>query len=138
MKLLHRALLFLLVAVTMNIMYPVDGNSKENYSIDIRSKKELGRYLVDSQGMTLYYFQMDSKGQSACVGDCAKQWPVFYVEKLLPNQNLKEYDFGMITREDGKKQTTYKSKPLYHHSRDQKSGDTKGHGKYGIWFAATP
>ncbi len=138
MKFLQRILLSVLVAVTMIVMYVLDGNCKDNYSVEIRSNKELGRYLADAKGMTLYYFQMDAKGKSACAGDCAKQWPPFYAEKPLPNPNLEASDLGLITREDGKKQSSYKGMPLYRHSRDQKPGDTKGQGKYGMWFAATP
>jgi hypothetical protein len=42
--------------------------------------------------------------------------------------DLKASDFASITREDGKKQTTYKGMPLYYFARDAASGDTKGDG----------
>ncbi|MFU1923579.1 hypothetical protein ACM6PT_41430, partial [Klebsiella pneumoniae] len=31
--------------------------------------------LVDGKGMTLYTYDKDSEGQSACSGQCAKNWP---------------------------------------------------------------
>ena len=35
----------------------------------------LGRILVDGRGRTLYLFQKDKRGQSACVGQCTVFWP---------------------------------------------------------------
>lgn len=34
-----------------------------------------GKTLVDSKGMTLYTFDKDADGKSACNGQCAKNWP---------------------------------------------------------------
>src|SRR4051794_6719527 len=42
----------------------------------INSKKiDLGTILVDSKGMTLYLFEKDKNGKSACDGACATAWP---------------------------------------------------------------
>src|SRR4051794_26771370 len=35
----------------------------------------LGKTLVDSRGRTLYLFKKDSGTKSACIGECAKEWP---------------------------------------------------------------
>src|SRR4051794_28148931 len=35
----------------------------------------LGRTLVNAQGRTLYLFQGDKQGRSACSGACATNWP---------------------------------------------------------------
>ena len=36
---------------------------------------KLGRILVDSRGRTLYLFEKDKRGHSACAGACATYWP---------------------------------------------------------------
>jgi predicted lipoprotein with Yx(FWY)xxD motif len=37
-----------------------------------------GNAFVDSKGMTLYTFDKDSGGKSACNGPCATNWPPLY------------------------------------------------------------
>jgi predicted lipoprotein with Yx(FWY)xxD motif len=101
-------------------------------------KTALGNVLVDGKGMSLYYFKKDMKGKSSCAGDCLSKWPAFYLDKVVPGKGLKAVDFGMITREDGKMQTTYKGYPLYYFFQDQKAGDTKGDKFKDIWFVITP
>jgi hypothetical protein len=46
--------------------------------------------------------------------------------------------FASITREDGKKQTTYKGMPLYYFARDAAPGDTKADVVKEIWLLAKP
>jgi predicted lipoprotein with Yx(FWY)xxD motif len=38
-------------------------------------KSSLGRILVDGKGRTLYLFEKDRRGRSACSGTCATYWP---------------------------------------------------------------
>src|SRR4029450_11623399 len=38
-------------------------------------KTALGRVLVDARGRTLYLFEKDTHGRSACYGACAAYWP---------------------------------------------------------------
>ena len=47
-------------------------------------------------------------------------------------------DFGIITREGGYRQWTYKGKPLYLFSGDVNPGDNNGNGVNGVWKIATP
>ncbi len=40
--------------------------------------KQLGTFLVDAKGMTLYIFDNDKeRGKSTCYGGCAETWPPF-------------------------------------------------------------
>src|SRR4051794_36900169 len=41
--------------------------------LQLRSGK-LGRFIVDAKGLTLYLFEKDKHGKSACSGSCAKVW----------------------------------------------------------------
>ncbi len=111
---------------------------KEEYSVKLAYDERVGYYLVDSKGMTLYFFSKDYDGGSNCYGDCAKKWPVFYVENLKVPAPLDPRDFGVITREDGRKQITYKGWPLYYFFKDTKPGDMNGEGVKGVWFVAKP
>jgi predicted lipoprotein with Yx(FWY)xxD motif len=93
-----------------------------------------GKALVDSKGMTLYSFDKDSGGKSACNGPCAANWP-----PLAATSGAAMGDWSMITRDDGSKQWAYKGKPLYVFAKDAKPGDTKGNGVLnGAWHIATP
>src|SRR5262245_27100525 len=65
--------------------------------------------LVNGTGMTLYVFDKDAGGKSACNGPCAANWPP------LPAgaDAMASGDWTIIVRDDGSKQWAYKGKPLY-------------------------
>jgi len=95
-------------------------------------------HIVDSKGSSLYLFTKDVMGDSKCTDGCLNSWPVFYQEKMSVSPGLAASDFGTITRDDGKKQTTYNGWPLYYFSGDASPGDIKGEGVNKIWFVARP
>ena len=101
-------------------------------------KLSTGNHIVDSRGITLYLFTKDVMGDSKCTGGCLNSWPIFYQEKISVSTGLQASDFGTITRDDGKKQTTYSGWPLYYFSGDASPGDIKGEGVNKIWFIARP
>ena len=98
----------------------------------------LGDYLADRQGMTLYYFTNDSPGKSTAGTSVIQNWPVFNPFSFVVPSQLTAGDFTVIFRDDGIKQATYKGYPLYYYVNDQSSGDTKGQGVGGKWFAVVP
>jgi predicted lipoprotein with Yx(FWY)xxD motif len=102
------------------------------------AKGKSGSYLADAKGMALYTYKEDSPGKSACSGQCVKNWPVYYQEKVGVTGDLKAADFATITREDGKKQTTFKGMPLYYFVKDKAPGETNGDGVNETWFLAQP
>ncbi|MRR57607.1 MAG: hypothetical protein EG824_05275 [Deltaproteobacteria bacterium] len=106
--------------------------------VGTNTKEGLGSYLVDQKGMTLYVFKKDAADKSACMGPCVEKWPLFLTEKVQAKGDLKPEDFGTITRDDGKKQTTYKKMPLYYFFKDAKPGDTNGQGVNNVWYVASP
>ncbi len=90
--------------------------------------------LTDAKGMTLYIFVRDEPGKSNCTGGCAGAWPPLMADAgVAPAEN-----FSIIVRDDGTKQWTYKDKPLYLWSRDEKPGDTMGEGVGDVWLVARP
>jgi predicted lipoprotein with Yx(FWY)xxD motif len=94
-----------------------------------------GPALTDTKGMSLYTFDKDSGGKSACNGPCATNWPVVKAEA----SDQPSGDYTIISRDDGSKQWAYKGKPLYTFAKDQKAGDTTGDGfANGAWHLAQP
>jgi predicted lipoprotein with Yx(FWY)xxD motif len=90
----------------------------------------LGRIVVDGQSHTLYLFQKDKHGKSACSGACAQNWPPL-LTKGTPKAGAgaKASLLGTTKRSDGTTQVTYNKHPLYTFVADQgKRGSTKGEG----------
>lgn len=98
--------------------------------------KQLGTgwLFANDKGMTIYTFDRDEgvPGKSACNGDCAVTWPPV----LAPDDATKSGPWNVITREDGRKQWSYKGKPLYIYSSDAFPGSKFGDGVNGAWRAA--
>lgn len=94
-----------------------------------------GKVLTNDSGMTLYVFDKDSGGKSACNGPCAGNWP-----PLLAAADAKPMgNYSIITRADGTKQWAYKGRPLYAWKNDKKPGDITGDGFLnGAWHIAQP
>jgi predicted lipoprotein with Yx(FWY)xxD motif len=94
-----------------------------------------GKVLTDMHGMTLYTFDKDAGGKSACNGPCAGNWP-----PLMASASDKAADgYTLIKRADGKMQWAYKGKPLYTWKNDKKPGDITGDGFLnGAWHIAKP
>ena len=90
--------------------------------------------VVDEHGMTLYVFDKDSPGKSACMDACASKWPAAMVDSY----DKASVPWSTLTRDAGQKQWAYKGRPLYRWSMDKKPGDTLGDGMYGVWHAARP
>jgi predicted lipoprotein with Yx(FWY)xxD motif len=44
-------------------------------TIKTRSASKLGKILVNGNSQTLYLFEKDKNGKSACSGACATNWP---------------------------------------------------------------
>jgi predicted lipoprotein with Yx(FWY)xxD motif len=94
-----------------------------------------GKVLTNEQGMTLYVFDKDSPGKSACNGPCAANWPPL----MAAAGAMAMADYTIITRNDGTKQWAYKGRPLYNWKKDKKPGDITGDGFLkGAWHIAQP
>jgi predicted lipoprotein with Yx(FWY)xxD motif len=94
-----------------------------------------GKAFVNAKGMTLYTFDKDTGGKSACNGPCATNWPPL----MAADGEKAGADMSVVTRDDGKKMWAYKGKPLYTFAKDTKAGDTNGDGFLnGAWHIAKP
>ena len=104
------------------------------YAADAPAKLSDGA-LVDAKGMTLYTFDKDAanSGKSACNGPCAAVWPPLLA--VATEQLAGPYSASLsgVTRDDGARQVTYKGKPVYFFTADQKSGDRLGDNFKDVW-----
>ncbi len=88
--------------------------------------------LTNAAGMTLYTFDKDAGGKSACNGPCATNWPPL---KAATDAKASG-DWSIISRDDGSKQWAYKGKPVYNWSKDMKPGDKAGDNFNKLWHVA--
>ena len=94
--------------------------------------------VTDSQGMTLYWFAIDTPSASKCSGSCATYWPP--VKGPLTAGSGVTGTLGTITRSDGTMQATYDGHPLYTYVGDKAPGQAKGNGlnlSGGLWYEMT-
>ena len=103
---------------------------------------QLGRIVVDGTGRTLYLFEKDEHGRSACYGDCAAYWPPLLSQgNPVARSDLRHSLLGTTRRTDGGSQVTYAGHPLYRFAEDTKPGQTLGEGLQdfgGGWDALSP
>jgi predicted lipoprotein with Yx(FWY)xxD motif len=97
--------------------------------IQLKKEGDLGKVLVNGHGQTLYLFEKDKHGKSACYGRCAAAWPpAFTTGKPKAGPGVKASLLGTTKRKDGKLQVTYNGWPLYAFVEDTKPGQAKGEG----------
>ncbi|HVO56009.1 MAG TPA: hypothetical protein VMT37_16495 [Solirubrobacterales bacterium] len=97
--------------------------------ISVGEASGVGKVLVDSEGMTLYYFQKDKKGSgvSKCEGPCAEAWPPLTSGgEPEAMSGVSASMLGTIERSDGTMQVTYAGWPLYTFVEDKKPGEDNG------------
>ncbi|MEU2286264.1 SCO0930 family lipoprotein [Streptomyces sp. NPDC013178] len=108
--------------------------------LSVSANAELGKVLIDSNGMTLYRFDSDTQEppKSNCDGDCAKTWPPVPADDATAGDGIDKSLLGEVTRSDGTKQLTVDGWPVYRYAKDANAGDTNGQGVGGKWFALAP
>jgi predicted lipoprotein with Yx(FWY)xxD motif len=106
------------------------------------ASSSLGKIIVDGRGRTLYLFEKDKRGHSACSGACAMYWPPVITNGTpKAGRGVKTSLLGTIRRANGARQVTYAGHPLYRYLLDTKSGQTNGEGLQdfgGGWDALSP
>ena len=112
-----------------NSGYMQNGSADYKQDRTYMADTSAGSVMTSPQGMTVYTFDMDQAGTSACYGDCAMKWP-----PVLGDGSAQEYGkMSLITRTDGRKQWAYSGKPLYTYHDDAAAGDVKGDDVGGVW-----
>ena len=117
------------------------GSSQAGDSLKTASSP-LGDIVVDGNGMTVYYFKKDTKGESAstCTGACATYWPPVTTSGT-PKLSGVSGTVGTIDEPNGAKQVTIDGLPIYTYAGDAKPGDVAGQGSDGFgakWWVIAP
>lgn len=112
--------------------------AQDDATVATSETPELGTFLTDPEGMTLYLFTNDEPGVSNCSGDCLANWPAFVAEDPLTLPEGVPGELTQITRDDGTQQVAYNGWPLYYWVQDQAPGDTTGQGVGDVWYVVAP
>jgi predicted lipoprotein with Yx(FWY)xxD motif len=106
------------------------------------ARTALGRIVTDGRGRSLYLFEKDRHGRSACSGVCATYWPPLRAGgRTAAIKGAKASLLGSIRRADGSRQVSYAGHPLYLFSGDTGRGQTNGEGlrDFGAgWYVLMP
>jgi mono/diheme cytochrome c family protein len=85
--------------------------------VELAHVPDLGYYLTDAQGLTLYQYSKDQPGVSNCTDSCAQLFPPLTVAEgthPIASSDVSG-QLGTITRADGSEQITYTNMPQYDH-----------------------
>jgi predicted lipoprotein with Yx(FWY)xxD motif len=111
-------------------------------TLALGSTSSLGKFLVGSQGRTLYLFQGDKGATSTCYGACASTWPPASTSAAAQaGTGLNAGLLATTTRRDGTRQVTYGGHPLYYYSGDAAAGQTSGQNLHTFgadWYVVGP
>jgi predicted lipoprotein with Yx(FWY)xxD motif len=99
----------------------------------------LGQIVVDSQGLTAYYFDKDAanSGVSACTGGCAQAWPAIMSKTATPAVTGITGTVATIPSGNGF-QITINGRPIYTYQGDKAAGDVTGQGVGNVWYVIAP
>ena len=138
---MKRVVLALIATAFLMTAGAVGAKTSSGAMVKVRSTS-LGKIIVDAQGRTLYLFEKDKSGRSACSGQCAKFWPPLITSgKPRASAGVKASLLGTTKRSDGRMQVTYAGHPVYRFLKDTASGQTKGEGLkfFGAeWYVLAP
>ena len=123
---------------------PPKSKTTGSHTVELNATEsgQIGTYLTDGAGRTLYRFDNDSATppKSTCNGDCATAWPPLLIKspgKIFPN-GVDPKIIGYVERADHHCQVTIAGHPVYYFVADAKAGDINGQGINGKWFAVAP
>lgn len=132
---------FLLLVVVLGLLLTGVAAAQDDmaHTVVLGGNDELGPFLTDAAGMTLYIFNRDEMGVSNCADNCAAAWPPLTVEEgAHPSAGPAVAGvLGVINRADGMHQVTYNGWPLYYYAQDMAAGDTNGQGVNDVWWVAS-
>jgi predicted lipoprotein with Yx(FWY)xxD motif len=121
---------------------PASEGGGEAAVVKVTNTPDLGKVIVNSEGMTMYDFHKDKGTTSSCYGSCAGAWPPLLTEGEPKAMGGAEASLlGTTKRKDGTVQVTYNGHPLYGFEGDQKPGETNGNDVDGFgaqWYALEP
>jgi predicted lipoprotein with Yx(FWY)xxD motif len=131
--------LFSAIVLLLCMLTSVVAQETASTQVDTASHPELGKYLVDREGMSLYMFENDTEQTSACYDDCAEAWPPLIAEgDVTAGEGVAGTLISTFERSDGTIQVAYNGMPLYRFVQDEEPGSVAGHGVNDVWFLVSP
>jgi predicted lipoprotein with Yx(FWY)xxD motif len=129
--------LFILAMMSLSCSKDDDSSSSVNQDqeIQILTNTDFGNYLADEEGRTLYIFARDYDGLSRCLEGCESIWIPVGVSSKLPESAQNE--FGLVRRDNGFVQLTFRGWPLYTYSKEG-NNEISGDNMDGEWYLAKP
>lgn len=127
-------------AVLFMLLGPPRGAARAGTTLKVSTAQNatLGkRILVTSSGRTLYTLSAETRARFICKdSSCTSTWPPLTLGRGVQPTGVR--GLGTIRRPDGRRQATYKGRPLYRFASDHKKGDVGGEGfrDVGTWHAA--
>jgi predicted lipoprotein with Yx(FWY)xxD motif len=121
---------------------PPTASGSGTAAVSVASVGDVGKVLVDSEGLTLYYFEKDKGGKSMCAGACATVWPPLTTSGMPQAMGgVESSKLGTTQRGDGTTQVTYAGWPLYTYAADSKPREDNGTDVSsfgGLWYPLHP
>jgi predicted lipoprotein with Yx(FWY)xxD motif/plastocyanin len=118
---------------------PVPTAKSTGATVMVTRNDQLGTFLADDKGMTLYLFTKDTPNTSNCYDKCEQAWPPLFTKGApVAADGVDAALLGTTTRKDGSIQVTYGGWPLYYYVKDQKPGDVTGQDVGGVWYVISP
>lgn len=110
----------------------------QGVTLQLVKNDQLGSFIADGNGRTLYLFTKDTKNTSNCYDQCAANWPALTTagDPTL-KEGLAPTLIGTTQRKDGSTQLTYNGYPLYYYGKDQKPGDVVGQAVGKVWWVVS-
>ncbi len=107
-------------------------------TVSLGKNDQLGSFLVDDKGMTLYLFTKDTPNTSNCYDNCATAWPPLLTTGApAAGEGVDASKLGTTNRTDGTVQVTYNGWPLYYYEKDKAPGDVVGQDVGGVWYVVS-
>jgi predicted lipoprotein with Yx(FWY)xxD motif len=107
-------------------------------TVALGQNDQLGSFLVDDQGMTLYLFTKDTPNTTVCYDNCAVAWPpLLTTGGPVAGEGVEASLLGTTNRTDGTVQVTYNGWPLYYYEKDKAPGDVTGQDVGGVWYVVS-
>ena len=106
--------------------------------VNLGQNDELGSFLVDEKGMTLYLFTKDTPNTTVCYEKCAVAWPpLLTTGDPVAGEGVDASMLGTTNRTDGTSQVTHNGWPLYYYEKDKAPGDVTGQDVGGVWYVVS-
>jgi predicted lipoprotein with Yx(FWY)xxD motif len=118
---------------------PGEGTPVPSASLSIGFTEELGPFLTDPEGKTLYLFTNDTEpGETTCYDDCAVNWPPMPAGDAMLLPPGIQGTLSAVDRTDGTTMLAYNDIPLYYYIADEAAGDTNGQDVGEVWYIVPP